>query len=55
MTVGVQTAHRYCAEAAGALALWMARPKEPPVLDYGRMADRLQQVVDTLRNKAAER
>lgn len=51
-TIGVQSAHRICAEIAGQLALWMARPKEPPTMDYARMADELQQVVDTLRERA---
>lgn len=55
MTIGVQAAHRICAEIAGQLALWQARPKAPPVMDYTRMANELQQVVDTLRAKAAER
>lgn len=53
MTVGVQTAHRIVAEVGGVLALWLARPQAPPKVDYGRMADDLQQVVDTLRAKAA--
>lgn len=55
MTIGVQTAHHFCAEAAGALALWMARPKDPPQVDYGRLADQLQAVVEILRAKAAEK
>lgn len=54
MTVGVQTCHRICAEIAGQMALWMARPKDPPQMDYGRLADQLQQVVDTLREKAGK-
>jgi len=55
MPIGVQAAGRICAEIAGQLALWQARPKEPPKMDYADMADRLQQVVDTLRSKAAGR
>lgn len=54
MSVGVQEAHRICAQTAGVLALWIARPKDPPKVDYGRMANDLQQVVDTLREKAKE-
>lgn len=54
MTIGVQSAHRICARIAGQLALWLARPKEPPPMDYARMADELQQVVDTLRERAKE-
>lgn len=55
MTVGVQTAHRIIAEIGGKLALMLARPKDPPDMDYGRMADELQQVVDTLRARAKEK
>lgn len=54
MTIGVQAAGRICAEIAGQLALWQARPKDPPKMNYARMADRLQLVVDTLRAKADE-
>lgn len=52
MTIGVETAHRICARVTGQLALWLARPKEPPAIDYGKAADDLQKVVDTLREKA---
>jgi hypothetical protein len=52
LIVGVQEAHRICASAAGQLALWLARPKEPPAIDYSRLAEQLQNVVDTLRAKA---
>lgn len=54
MTIGVKAAHAICARIAGNLALWQARPKEPPKMDYARMADELQQVVDTLRAQARE-
>lgn len=51
--IGVESAHRICAKATGVLALWMARPKDPPKIDYGQLADELQKVVDVLRGKAA--
>jgi hypothetical protein len=54
VTIGVREAHRICAEVGGTLALWLARPKDPPKVDYGRMADQLQQVVDTLRERSKE-
>lgn len=53
MTLGVKEAHRICAQVAGTLALWMARPAAPPEVNYAKMADDLQQVVDTLRAKAS--
>lgn len=54
MTIGVKAAGEICARIAGVMALWQARPKDPPPVDFGRLADELQQVVDTLRARSQE-
>jgi hypothetical protein len=54
VTIGVTRAHKICAKVTGWLALVIARPNQRPPGDLSRMADDLQKVVDTLREKGRE-